>query len=73
MIDPMVIEPPPTNAAVATPQVAASRTDQQPDIDSPRVVSSEVLLAGQAQLAILHNETIYFLRQTRFGKLILTK
>ena len=40
---------------------------------SPRVVTSESLLAGTAQLAILHNQTIYFLRQTRFGKLILTK
>ena len=40
---------------------------------APRVVSSEALLAGASQLAILHNQTIYFLRQTRFGKLILTK
>lgn len=40
---------------------------------SPRVVTSDSLLAGAAQLAILHNQTIYFLRQTRFGKLILTK
>lgn len=39
----------------------------------PRVVTSESLLAGALQLAILHNQTIYFLRQTRFGKLILTK
>ena len=40
---------------------------------SPRVVTSESLLAGASQLAILHKQTIYFLRQTRFGKLILTK
>jgi hemin uptake protein HemP len=40
---------------------------------SPRVVSSDTLLAGASQLAILHKQTIYFLRQTRFGKLILTK
>jgi len=39
----------------------------------PRVVRSDALLAGASQLAILHNETLYFLRQTRFGKLILTK
>ena len=32
-----------------------------------------MLLGGRAQLAILHNKTIYFLRETRFGKLILTK
>jgi hemin uptake protein HemP len=40
---------------------------------SPRVVSSDTLLAGGSQLAILHRQTTYFLRQTRFGKLILTK
>jgi hemin uptake protein HemP len=39
----------------------------------PRVVTSETLLAGASQLAILHKQTLYFLRQTRFGKLILTK
>ena len=69
----MVSEPPPTNAAVATLRGATSRTDGQPGFCSPRVVSSDMLLAGEPQLAILHNETIYFLRQTRFGKLILTK
>jgi hemin uptake protein HemP len=40
---------------------------------SPRVVTSDSLLAGASQLAILHKQTVYFLRQTRFGKLILTK
>jgi len=40
---------------------------------SPRVIDSAALLDGRSQLAILHNETVYFLRQTRFGKLILTK
>jgi hemin uptake protein HemP len=39
----------------------------------PRVVTSEGLLAGASQLAILHDRTLYFLRQTRYGKLILTK
>jgi hemin uptake protein HemP len=43
------------------------------DAGSPRVVESSALLDGRSQLAILHNETVYFLRQTRFGKLILTK
>ncbi len=43
------------------------------DSGMPRVVTSENLLAGRSQLAILHNETLYFLRHTRFGKLILTK
>ena len=39
----------------------------------PRVIRSDALLAGASQLAILHNDTLYFLRETRFGKLILTK
>ena len=40
---------------------------------SPRVVTSETLLRGESQLAILHERTVYILRKTRFGKLILTK
>jgi hemin uptake protein HemP len=40
---------------------------------TPRVVTSESLLGGATQLAILHDRTLYFLRQTRYGKLILTK
>ncbi len=40
---------------------------------APRMVNSAALLAGRTQLAIMHNETVYFLRHTRFGKLILTK
>jgi hemin uptake protein HemP len=40
---------------------------------SPRVVTSDSLLAGDSQLAILHEQTTYFLRLTRLGKLILTK
>ena len=35
--------------------------------------TSESLLGGAPQLAILHDRTLYFLRQTRYGKLILTK
>jgi len=42
-------------------------------IVSPRVVTSDALLCGESQLAILHDRTVYFLRRTRFGKLILTK
>jgi hemin uptake protein HemP len=40
---------------------------------TPRVVSSDKLLRGASQLAILHRQDLYFLRETRFGKLILTK
>ncbi len=50
-----------------TPEGAES-TDR-----TPRVVTSESLLAGASQLAILHDRTLYFLRETRYGKLILTK
>jgi hemin uptake protein HemP len=40
---------------------------------APRVVQSDTLFAGHAQLAIVHERTVYFLRKTRLGKLILTK
>ena len=46
---------------------------KDPGDGTPRVVTSESLLAGASQLAILHDCTLYFLRQTRYGKLILTK
>jgi hemin uptake protein HemP len=53
---------------------SASDPGERPvDDPPPRIVSSESLLAGATQLAIRHNQTLYFLRQTRFGKLILTK
>ena len=57
---------------------AARRGDEagegtEPNDRTPRVVTSESLLAGASQLAILHDRTVYFLRQTRYGKLILTK
>jgi hemin uptake protein HemP len=38
-----------------------------------RIVDSDQLLAGASQLAIRHRDAVYFLRETRFGKLILTK
>ena len=38
-----------------------------------RVVQSDALFAGHAQLAIVHERTVYILRKTRLGKLILTK
>jgi hemin uptake protein HemP len=60
-----------SNSAKAA--TGASGAPIRPDDGSPRVVDSGTLLAGASQLAILHNQTVYFLRQTRFGKLILTK
>ena len=38
-----------------------------------RVVNSELLLSVRGTLAIRHRQSIYYLRETRFGKLILTK
>jgi hemin uptake protein HemP len=54
------------------PPIAAARPREAP-AGAPRVVTSDALLRGDAQLAILHEQTLYFLRRTRFGKLILTK
>ena len=69
----MQAEPPPNTVPECTADVrepvAANVAPETP----PRVIHSTALLAGRSQLAILHNETVYFLRQTRFGKLILTK
>ena len=64
---------PRSTAASEVPQPAAAGNDPARGGGSPRVISSDALLAGSAQLVILHKQTIYFLRQTRFGKLIPTK
>ena len=55
----------------ASPDAAAGQTPASEP--GARVVDSAALLAGRSQLAIRHRETVYFLRETRFGKLILTK
>ncbi len=52
---------------------AVGKREAVPADAGPRVVTSESLLGGASQLAILHDRTLYFLRQTRYGKLILTK
>ena len=36
-------------------------------------ISSDALLSEHGALAIRHRQAIYYLRETRFGKLILTK
>jgi hemin uptake protein HemP len=58
--------------SIPTPD-AASAAQNDAAAGTPRVVTSEALLLGESQLAILHDRTVYFLRKTRFGKLILTK
>ena len=40
---------------------------------APRAVRSEALFDGAAELQIEHRGTLYRLRQTALGKLILTK
>ena len=57
----------------AAGNVIEAPDDRLVEEQPPRVVKSESLLGGATQLAIRHNQTLYFLRQTRFGKLILTK
>lgn len=39
----------------------------------PRRLDSETLLAGQSEIEIIHAGTVYRLRLTSLGKLILTK
>ena len=39
----------------------------------PRAIRSDDLLAGEREVAILHNDDTYRLRLTAAGKLILTK
>jgi hemin uptake protein HemP len=69
----MLNKAPAMSAGGPAPESEASGTSKNAGPGSPRVVQSNTLLGGASQLAILHNETVYFLRQTRFGKLILTK
>jgi hemin uptake protein HemP len=62
----------PAGATTALRAATEQEDGDTPD-GTPRVVTSASLLAGATQLAILHDRTLYFLRQTRYGKLILTK
>ena len=58
---------------VRTDEPAPPAATTAAESDLPRVIRSEALFAGATQLAIEHDRAIYFLRQTRSGKLILTK
>jgi hemin uptake protein HemP len=64
---------PAADSAGRAPVADALGADAKSPDATPRVVTSESLLGGATQLAILHDRTLYFLRQTRYGKLILTK
>jgi hemin uptake protein HemP len=60
-------------AGGAPPAAPAEASNDAVMPAAPRMVSSDALLRGETQLAILHEQTLYYLRRTRFGKLILTK
>ena len=62
--------PTPRDAGSAAPGPASAGAD---DTGAASAVSSTALFGGRSQLAIRHGEAVYYLRQTRFGKLILTK
>lgn len=57
---------PPQRAAVGDVELA-------PDTRAPQVISSAALLRGRNEIQIEHASGVYLLRQTRTGKLILTK
>ncbi len=52
---------------------AAAASSQNASDTVPRLLSSQNLLQGAKTVAIEHNGSIYQLRATKFGKLILTK
>jgi len=59
-----------------TPSDSNADSEPQPiskDGSPQRVIDSASLFAGETQLAIVHERSVYILRKTRFGKLILTK
>jgi hemin uptake protein HemP len=62
-----------SDAAATSLRAAPPRDSSSDGAATPRVVTSDALLRGESQLAILHERTVYFLRRTRLGKLILTK
>ena len=62
-----------SDLAASNARVAQSLDANQAAAAPARVVTSDALLRGESQLAILHERTVYFLRRTRLGKLILTK
>jgi hemin uptake protein HemP len=50
----------------------ATSSGDDPAAGRPRVLESEAILAGHAEVAIRHKGRTYRLRATRLGKLILT-
>lgn len=58
----------------STPKPASAATvDQTPDGAARENWASDQLLAGRNEISITHGDSIYRLRLTSLGKLILTK
>jgi len=51
----------------------STASDASMGCGATRIVGSDTLLRKEGALAIRHRGSIYYLRETRFGKLILTK
>ncbi|MBL8326148.1 MAG: hemin uptake protein HemP [Rubrivivax sp.] len=67
---------PATDPAASAPASGSGRPDSvatDPAQGEPRVLRSEDLLAGRAEVLIGHGPQTYRLRRTLTGKLILTK
>jgi hemin uptake protein HemP len=64
----MTQPPPADRSPPASPRAAAAQAKP-----AQRVITSKEILAGDAEVIILHGEEAYRLRVTRNGKLILQK
>jgi hemin uptake protein HemP len=52
---------------------ARRESDQRPKLDDPVDLDTRELFAGRTEIRIAHDNSIYRLRITRAGKLILNK
>jgi hemin uptake protein HemP len=66
-------EPPVAPAATATATATAMKTAAATAPGTGRAIASESLFAGATEVQILHRGSLYRLKQTALGKLILTK
>lgn len=67
------MSPPPKNAESSTRLVPANADTSASGRSSLGEINSRALLAGTDCIAIRHGESVYWLRATRQGKLLLTK
>jgi len=64
---------PPDPQPVVSPPVDAQTVQQRATPEPVHRISSDELLAGALEVQIEHRGSLYRLRQTSLGKLILTK